>query len=141
MFETVNKIIVETIKLEETVFGSAIRILHPKLQLAWMLVGLNQLNDIKNQDFDHICFIGNYTNLFKTTHELLKIPNTVFRNLKNQVFLLKNDYSKMKSENINYKIDIKELKNGYKTLAGHKLSRVVLIGKSREKMKIQKNEI
>lgn len=46
MFETVNKIIVETIKLEETIFGSAIRILHPKLQLAWMLVGLNQLNDI-----------------------------------------------------------------------------------------------
>ena len=53
------------------------------------LIHLNQLNDIKNQDFDHVCFIGNYTNLFKNTHELLKIPNTVFRNLKNQVFLTK----------------------------------------------------
>ena len=53
------------------------------------LIHLNQLNDIKNQDFNHVCFIGNYTNLFKNTHELLKKPNTVFRNLKNQVFLTK----------------------------------------------------
>jgi len=53
------------------------------------LIHLNQLNDIKNEDFDHICFIGNYTNLFKDTYELLKIPNTVFRNFKNQVFLTK----------------------------------------------------
>ena len=66
--------------------------LPPELKIAAQfnnLIHLNQLNDIKNQDFDHICFIGNYTNLFKTTHELLKIPNTVFRNLKNQVFLTK----------------------------------------------------
>jgi len=53
------------------------------------LIHLNQLNDIKNQEFDHICFIGNYVNLFKDKHELLKIPNTVFRDFKNQVFLSK----------------------------------------------------
>jgi len=51
------------------------------------LIHLNQLNDIKNQDFDHVCFIGNYINLFKDTHDLLKIPNTVFRDLKNQIFI------------------------------------------------------
>ena len=34
-----------------------------------------------------------------------------------------------------------ELGNGYKTIAEHKLSRVVLIGKDKRRMKIQKNEI
>lgn len=35
----------------------------------------------------------------------------------------------------------KELGNGYKILAEHKLSRVVLIGKDKKRMKIQKNQI
>jgi len=45
MFEEINIIIVEIIKLENTILGSAIRIEHPMLQLAWLLVGENQLND------------------------------------------------------------------------------------------------
>ena len=36
---------------------------------------------------------------------------------------------------------VKELKNGYKILGEHKLSRVVLIGKSKKRMKIKKGEI
>ena len=27
-------------------------------------IHLNQLNDIKNEDFNHICFIGKYSKLF-----------------------------------------------------------------------------
>jgi hypothetical protein len=45
MFEEINIIIIEIIKLENTILGSAIRIEHPMLQLAWLLVGENQLND------------------------------------------------------------------------------------------------
>lgn len=36
---------------------------------------------------------------------------------------------------------VKELKSGYKILAEHKLSRVVLIGKDKKKMKIKKSQI
>ena len=57
------------------------------------LVHLNQLNDIKNQEFNHICFIGNYSKILKGEYELLKNKNSVFRDLKNQVFLT-NDLGK-----------------------------------------------
>jgi hypothetical protein len=58
------------------------------------LVHLNQLNDIKNEEFNHICFIGNYSKLLrkKEKNEFLKNKNTVFRDLKNQIFLTK-DYN------------------------------------------------
>jgi hypothetical protein len=46
MFEDINNIILEVIKLEEKIVGTAIRIEHPILQLAWIAVGLNQLNDV-----------------------------------------------------------------------------------------------
>ena len=53
------------------------------------MIHLNQFNDIKNQEFNHICFIGDYNEIFSGKHDLLKNVNSVFRNLKNQVFLSK----------------------------------------------------
>jgi len=57
------------------------------------LIHLNQLNDIKNQEFNHFCFIGSYSKLFKKKYDLLKNKNDVFRDLKNQIFLT-NDLGK-----------------------------------------------
>jgi len=54
------------------------------------LIHLNQLNDIKNEEFNHICYIGNYSTILQTKQESLKNKNSVFRNFKNQVFLTKN---------------------------------------------------
>lgn len=54
-------------------------------------IHLNQLNDIKNEDFNHICFIGKYSKLLRKQekYEFLKNKNMVFRDLKNQIFLTK----------------------------------------------------
>ena len=53
------------------------------------LIHLNQLNDVKNEEFNHISFIGNYSKILQTKQELLKNKNSVFRDFKNQVFLTK----------------------------------------------------
>jgi hypothetical protein len=55
------------------------------------LIHLNQLNDIKNEEFNHICFIGKYSKLLRNQekYEFLKNKNIVFRDLKNQIFLTK----------------------------------------------------
>jgi hypothetical protein len=54
-------------------------------------IHLNQLNDIKNEEFNHICFIGKYSKLIRNQekYEFLKNKNVVFRDLKNQIFLTK----------------------------------------------------
>jgi len=45
IFEEINPMISTVINLEKTILGSAIRIKHPVLQMAWMLIGENQLCD------------------------------------------------------------------------------------------------
>lgn len=45
-FEKINESMVQLNKLEHSILGSAIRINHPILRLAWILTGLNQINDI-----------------------------------------------------------------------------------------------
>jgi len=45
LFEEINPMITTVINLEKTIFGSAIRIKHPILQLAWIMIGENQLCD------------------------------------------------------------------------------------------------
>jgi hypothetical protein len=44
-FEEINPIIAIVINLEKSIFGSAIRIRHPILQMAWINIGENQLSD------------------------------------------------------------------------------------------------
>ena len=45
VFEEINPMIGTIINLEKTIFGSALRIKHPVLQMAWMMIGENQLCD------------------------------------------------------------------------------------------------
>ena len=45
VFEEINPMISTIINLEKTIFGSALRIKHPVLQMAWMMIGENQLCD------------------------------------------------------------------------------------------------
>jgi len=44
-FQIINEKIQDVIKLEKTIFGTALSIKHPLLQKVWMNCGLNQLND------------------------------------------------------------------------------------------------
>jgi hypothetical protein len=44
-FQIINEKIQDVIKLEQTIFGTALSIKHPLLQKVWMNCGLNQLND------------------------------------------------------------------------------------------------
>ena len=50
-------------------------------------IHLNQLNDIKNQIYNHISFIGNYSNLFSVECSELKNKNTTLENAINYVYL------------------------------------------------------
>jgi len=58
------------------------------------LIHLNQLNDIKNQEFNHISFIGNYSDLLGKSFPSLKNENTVIESKLNFVYLNK-DLSKL----------------------------------------------
>jgi len=41
------------------------------------LIHVNQLNDIKNQEYNHVSFIGNYNELLKRTFPQLNQENIV----------------------------------------------------------------
>jgi len=51
------------------------------------LIHLNQLNDIKNQEFNHISFIGNYSDLLSISFPNLKNKNMLIEDKLNFVYL------------------------------------------------------
>ena len=51
------------------------------------LIHLNQINDIKNQEYNHISFFGNYSDLLKKEFPQLKKVNTQIENQLNFVYL------------------------------------------------------
>jgi hypothetical protein len=72
-FETINEYTLPEYLKETVTFSNFIHV--------------NQLNDIKNQIYNHITFIGNYTDLFNTEHKQLKYENKVLTNDINFVYL------------------------------------------------------
>jgi hypothetical protein len=54
------------------------------------LIHLNQLNDIKNQEFNHVSFIGNYSDLLGISYPNLKNQNMIIEDKLNYVYLSKN---------------------------------------------------
>jgi len=53
------------------------------------LIHINQLNDIKNQEYNHVSFIGNYNDLLKKTFPQLNKENTIIEKQLNLVYLNK----------------------------------------------------
>ena len=53
------------------------------------LIHVNQLNDIKNQEYNHVSFVGNYTELLKRNFPQLNQENIVIENELNFVYLNK----------------------------------------------------
>ena len=72
-FETINEYTLPEYLKETVTFSNFIHV--------------NQLNDIKNQIYNHVSFIGNYTDLFNTEHKQLKYENKVLTNEINFVYL------------------------------------------------------
>jgi hypothetical protein len=76
------------------------------------LIHINQLNDIKNQEYNHISFIGNYSELLGKSFPTLKNQNTVVEDKLNFVYLSKNiNISEFKPIHTPYSFPCKYVEN------------------------------
>ena len=103
------------------------------------LITLNQLNDIKNQEFNHISFIGNYSDLLGKSFPNLKNENTIVEDKLNFVYLNKDlNVSEFKPNHTPYSFPCKYVENFESLLSGMVLCNdyYVLINSANKKLEL-----
>jgi hypothetical protein len=134
MFEEINKKILEMINMEEKILGSAIRIEHPILQLAWISVGLNQLNDIS---IDRNIYIQSLMTMLKKEEELNEFQEHYYTKL---ITAFVNHLDNIGGTTMDSKISIFEL-NRIKITNDNKKSVKQLIESEYDNIILHKDEV